>query len=164
VRRLASLVSALLLLGALAGAVGFVQHRRHERLTVADVVSDVAPRMWTTRRLPVGLPTLRDRGWRPMGSRADTREGRHLVTAKYWHGDETLTISRLDDTDGLDDGGGVVVRRVGDVELSWLEGAPRLTARVVVGSHQTVLTGGAPSESLRREMTHIAAALAAAAR
>lgn len=161
-RVLTGFTAVIALFGAIA-AVVVVDHRRDARPTVGDVVDDLAPRPWSTTRMPAVLPDLSARGWRAMGARVDALGGRRVVTGKYRHGDETLTISRLADTDGLADGAGTWARHVGDVELRWLEGASRLTVRVVAGGHQTVLTGAPGSDALRREMTHVAAALVRAA-
>src|SRR5215475_13512033 len=88
---------------ALVGLAVYVQHARDVRPTVQKV-ADAAWRGPQTRTLPVNLPDLSSRGWRTAGGRADEIGGRTVVSAEYHRGGRVLTISRMADTKGLNDG------------------------------------------------------------
>jgi hypothetical protein len=147
-------IAALVLIG-LGAVVAVVQHHRHVRPTASKVLV-AAARPVTARTLPAGLPDFSARGWRAVGGRSDEIGGRKVVTARYRRGRETVTYSRMADTKGLDDDRGGIVRHWGALEISW-ENHPGLAARTVRGGHQVVLSGTPESESLRREMTRLAA-------
>jgi hypothetical protein len=151
----ARVLIASVVLIALAIVVGVVLHQRHVRPTVSKVLT-AASRPVTTRALPEDLPDFSERGWYVVGGRSDEIGGRTVVTARYRRGRDTVTYSRMADEKGLHDDHGATVRTSGGVEMSW-ENTPGLAARTLNGEHQVVMSGSPASQSLRREMTLLAA-------
>lgn len=152
--------AAFLIAFVVAGAFyAYLRHVASDGPT-ATTIADVAGRGAQTRTLPEGLPDLSARGWHALGGRRDDVGGRGVLSAQYAQDDKTITIARMADTDGLSEEPGTSVERVsGDLQLSWSGPSDRLQARLPLHGHQTVLTGEPASESLRRELTRIAAAM-----
>jgi hypothetical protein len=107
---------------ALVGAVALVQHHRHSRATVDKVATAVVRASPRAGHVKVGGRTFRLSEYRVKG--------------------RSLRVATAQDTKGLNDGTGTIVRSRGPLQLNYSlppESGPWRVRFVDAGGHQTVI-------------------------
>jgi hypothetical protein len=138
----------------LTGLVAYALHARAVRPTI-DRVADAAIRPVESATPPLGLPRLHAGGWRVVGGREDRLGGRTVDSATYRSGSRVMTLSRMQDTDGLGMEIGGPSRKWGLLNVSFAERGGQLRGHTVVDGHHLVVTGTPASAAMRRELMRL---------